>query len=40
MGGGGVDANIFKEQSQAAEKKWYSNLWVGQAAKTPCHNNT
>ena len=35
-----VAASIFNEQSQTAHNKWYSNLWVGQWAKTSCHINT
>lgn len=31
---------VFKEQSQATNNEWYSNLWVGQGAKTPHHKNT
>jgi hypothetical protein len=35
-----VAANIFNEQSQAANNDWDSNPWDGQGAKTPSHKNT
>ena len=38
--GGRCTYMVFKEQSQATNNEWYSNLWVGQGAKTPHHKNT